>query len=128
MPRLFRIALVILALALAGIFTSVATASSASSVAPTRTDRWQSFVYNYHNYTVPIYICPSSVCQLTNEIPNYAPVNMIYWTDCHWYNGNYSSPRWFYVDYYWDGQIWIGWVHSSYVYRQERTWNWAWNC
>ena len=123
-----RIALAILALTLVGALVSATPALSSASSSPTKTTRWSSFLYNYYDYTVPIYGCPSSSCVVTNDLANYSPVKMLYWTDCHWYTGNYQSNRWFYIYYWYSGEVWVGWVHSSHVFQQERTWNWYWNC
>lgn len=80
------------------------------------------YVYNNRGTTVPMLSCADPACRVTYKLKNDSVVTMVCYTDATWFNGNYNSNRWFWVNYY-DPTIKaarLGYVHSSYVYNQTK--------
>ena len=80
-----------------------------------------SYVNNSHGSSVPVLSCAKPSCTVWYRLSNGFKVQMVCWTDTVWFNGNYNSPRWFWVA--WgtsSGSIRSGFVHSSYVYNQTK--------
>lgn len=59
--------------------------------------------------------CAATYCGVKQFLANGTGVRMVCWVDGQWATGNYSSPRWFFVDY----SVNSGWVHSSLVANQS---------
>lgn len=58
--------------------------------------------------------CGATNCGIVRTLLNGTGVNMTAWCDSSWATGNYSSPRWFKINY-----PVSGWVHSSLIAAQQ---------
>lgn len=112
---------------LIGAFVGLAMAVMPSFGAVAQASTSNPILYNQSGKTVSVKYCfdrtTGKPCGELTTLKNGKNIKMICYADAYKYayTGNYSSRRWFYIEFKYDIFNWrtaYGWVHSSYVYYQ----------